>query len=182
MIDAPPSPPRPQTGAHPILTTPKHWPPKHWIASGGGIGRVPFAPGTVASLAAVLIGAPVLWLDARLLTLLALLTCVIGIWAIPGAIKGAVQVTNEQGDPGWIVIDEFAGQWIAMLGLGRVSLYGLIAAFVLFRLFDITKPGPVGWADRRHDAVGVMADDVIAGLIAAALLFIATILLPNVIP
>jgi len=69
-----------------------------------------------------------------------------------------------------------------MLGLGRVSLYGLIAAFVLFRFFDIAKPGPVGWADRKDGAIGVMADDVVAGLIVAATLFVITILFPNVIP
>jgi phosphatidylglycerophosphatase A len=148
--------------------------PMQWIASGGGIGRAPFAPGTAASFAAVLIGAPVLWLDHRLLTLLAIAVCIVGTWA--------VHETNEQGDPGWIVIDEFAGQWIAMLGLGRVSVYGLIAAFVLFRIFDILKPGPVGWADRKHGAVGVMADDVIAGVIVAAILFVATIVVPNIIP
>jgi phosphatidylglycerophosphatase A len=144
-----------------------------WIASGGGIGRFPFAPGTAASLAALLIGALALWLDHRLLTLLAIVTCVIGTWA--------VHETNEQGDPGWIVIDEFAGQWIAMIGLGRVSLYGLIAAFVLFRLFDIIKIGPVGWADRKDGAIGVMADDVVAGLIVAAILFVAGFLFPKVI-
>jgi phosphatidylglycerophosphatase A len=112
----------------------------HWIASGGGLGRARYAPGTVASLAAVPIGALAFWIDHRLLTLLAIVTCVIGTWA--------VHETGEQGDPGWIVIDEFAGQWIAMLGLARISVYGLIAAFVLFRLFDIVKLGPVGWADR----------------------------------
>jgi phosphatidylglycerophosphatase A len=147
--------------------------PKRWIASGGGIGRAPFAPGTAASFAALLIGAPVLWLDHRLLVLLAIAACIVGTWA--------VHDTNEQGDPGWIVIDEFAGQWIAMLGLGRVSVYGLIAAFVLFRLFDIIKPGPVGWADRKDGAVSVMADDVIAGVIVAAILFVAAFFFPNVI-
>jgi phosphatidylglycerophosphatase A len=146
----------------------------HWIASGGGIGRAPFAPGTVASLAAVLIGALALLIDHRLLTLLAIFTCVIGTWAI--------HETGEQGDPGWIVIDEFAGQWIAMIGLGRVSLAGLVAAFVLFRVFDIVKPGPVGWADRKHGAVGVMADDVVAGLIVAVIMFLAGILFPSFIP
>jgi phosphatidylglycerophosphatase A len=152
-----------------MLTT-----PMHWIASGGGIGRAPFAPGTAASFVAVLVGALALWLDHRILTLLAIATCVIGTWA--------VHETGEQDDPGWIVIDEFAGQWIAMLGLGRVSWYGLIAAFVLFRFFDITKLGPVGWADRKDGAIGVMADDVVAGLIVAAILFIVTDLFPTVIP
>jgi phosphatidylglycerophosphatase A len=58
-----------------------------------------------------------------------------------------------------------------MLGLARVTPWGLLAAFLLFRVFDITKLGPVGWADRRHDAIGVMGDDVIAGVIAAAILW-----------
>src|SRR5271168_1996568 len=76
--------------------------PMHWIASGGGIGRFPYAPGTVASLVAALIGAAALWLDHRVLTMLAILTCIVGTWA--------VHETKEMDDPGWIVIDEFAGQ------------------------------------------------------------------------
>jgi phosphatidylglycerophosphatase A len=148
--------------------------PMHWIASGGGIGRVPIAPGTVASLAALLMGAPVLWIGHSSLILLVIVACVLGTWAI--------HKTNAPSDPGWIVIDEFAGQWIAMLGLSHVSLYGLIAAFVLFRILDISKLGPVGWADRKDGAIGVMADDVVAGLIAAAILFVTTSFFPNVIP
>jgi phosphatidylglycerophosphatase A len=144
------------------------------IASAGPIGRTPFAPGTAASFIALLIGAVALWIDHRLLTFLAIAASLIGLWA--------VRETNEAGDPGWIVIDEFAGQWIAMIGLDHVSLYGLIAAFVLFRFFDITKLGPVGWADRDASALGVMADDIIAGLIAAAILFLANLLVPTVIP
>jgi phosphatidylglycerophosphatase A len=148
--------------------------PAHWIASGGGIGRFPIAPGTVASLAAMPVGALTLWIDPRLLALLAIATLVIGTWAI--------HETKEQGDPGWIVIDEFAGQWVAMLGLGHVSLYGLIAAFVLFRFFDITKPGPVGSAENLDGAFGVMADDIVAGLLAAAILFVTASLIAVLIP
>ena len=76
-----------------------------------------------------------------------------------------------------MVIDEVVGQWIALFPVGYGALMmgvtvdvlwpGWIAAFVLFRLFDITKPSLVGWADRRDDAVGVMLDDVIAGIFAA---------------
>ena len=77
------------------------------------------------------------------------------------------QRAGIQGDPGWVVIDEFAGQWITLVPLHHLSAVGLILAFVLFRFFDITKLGPVGWADRQHGAFGVMADDVIAGAIAA---------------
>ena len=144
------------------------------IASGGGIGYVPFAPGTVASLAAVGIGVLALRTHPALLPLLAVAACLLGVWA--------VHATTARDDPGWIVIDEFAGQWIALLGLRHLSLPGVIAAFVLFRLFDILKPGPVGWADRRSGAFGVMADDVIAGALAAVLLFLATGFFPALEP
>ena len=138
-----------------------------WIASGGGIGFCPWAPGTVASLAALLIGAGVMSVGGRWpLLLLVLAVCPIGVWA--------VRASGVEGDPGWIVVDEVAGQWIALLGLGQVSLYGMIVAFVLFRLLDIVKPGAVGWADRKHGAVGVMADDVVAGGIVAGILWVAT--------
>lgn len=95
-----------------------------------------------------------------------------GWWATVEMTKGA-----EDHDPSEIVIDEVAGQWIALmpvlygtwlLELGPLALLpGWVAAFVLFRAFDITKPWLVGWADRRDDALGVMLDDVIAGLFAA---------------
>ena len=85
---------------------------------------------------------------------------------------------KDDHDPSGIVIDEVAGQWLAFLpvsvGAAHTSaaltaLYpGWIAAFVLFRLFDIWKPGPIGWADRRGDSLGVMLDDILAGVIAAA--------------
>ncbi len=133
------------------------------IAGGCGLGRAPRAPGTVASFAAVLVGAAALlaapW---ALLAAAAVLATLGGVWAIRAA--------GATGDPGWVVIDEVAGQWITLLAVPRVTLPWLAAAFVLFRLLDITKPGPVGWADRRHGAVWVMADDVIAGMIGAALL------------
>jgi len=139
--------------------------PARWIASGGGIGWFPVAPGTLASVAAVAIGAVGLWFGHHALPVLAVAACLLGWWA--------VHASAEPGDPGWIVIDEFAGQWIALLGLTHVSWPGLIAAFVLFRIFDISKLGPVGWAERRHGAFGVMADDVVAGLISAVLLIVA---------
>ncbi len=83
----------------------------------------------------------------------------------------AIRAAEAGDDPGWVVIDEVAGQWITLLGLRHLSLGGVVAAFVLFRLLDIAKPGPIGWADRQHNAIGVMADDVIAGLIGAAILW-----------
>jgi len=92
-----------------------------------------------------------------------------GLWA-----TGVMTAGSDDHDPSEIVIDEVAGQWIALLPLSYVAWSrglditvlwpGWVAAFVLFRLFDITKPGPIGKADRRGDAMGVMLDDVIAGV------------------
>ena len=121
----------------------------HWIASGGGIGHVPVAPGTAASLVAVLIGALAMWLDHRLLA-------VARHRRLRHRPLGCPRRPKEPGDPGWIVIDEFAGQWIAMLGLGHVSLYGSdrrVRPVPLLRHHQ-TRSGRMGrpeaWRDRRH--------------------------------
>lgn len=133
------------------------------VASGFGIGFAPFAPGTVASVAALVVGTAMLLISPILLGIASLVVSVGGVWVVRRA--------RVDGDPGWVVIDEFAGQWIALLGIGRVAPAELLAAFLLFRALDIWKPGPVGWADRQHGAIGLMADDIIAGLIAAVVLF-----------
>jgi phosphatidylglycerophosphatase A len=142
-----------------------------FIAAGFGLGCAPVAAGTVASLAAVLTGAAMLAVSPLLLLLAAALATFGGYAAVKRA--GVI------GDPGWVVIDEFAGQWITLLALATPSVPGLIAAFLLFRLFDITKLGPVGWADRRHGAFGIMADDVIAGMFAGTLLILLRLLRPS---
>jgi len=142
-----------------------------FLASGFGSGFFPVAPGTAGSLVALLIGAGLLRVSVWAVLLAAVLAIGIGLWAIRAAGGGA--------DPGWVVIDEFAGQWIALLGLARPSLTGLLAAFALFRFFDIAKPGPVAWADRRKDSAGVMGDDVIAGALAAFFLVAARVLAPG---
>ncbi len=133
------------------------------IASGLGTGLAPVAPGTVGSAAALVAGALLMTASPFALPVACLLAVIGGLWAI-----GAARV---EGDPGWVVIDEFAGQWVALLGLARPGLAGLAAAFVLFRVLDIAKPGPVGWADRQKGAAGIMGDDVIAGAIVAGILW-----------
>jgi phosphatidylglycerophosphatase A len=133
------------------------------IASGFGSGYAPKAPGTAGSLVALMIGAGLLAWHPLALPLAIIVSIVAGLVSIRPA--GGTE------DPGWVVIDEFAGQWIALLPLAHPSLLGLALAFVLFRLFDITKPGPIGWADGLHGPIGVMADDVIAGGFAAAILY-----------
>ncbi|WP_240758931.1 phosphatidylglycerophosphatase A family protein [Lichenicoccus roseus] len=139
---------------------------------GSGFSRV--APGTFGTLAAMLPGI-VLCRQPWMLCAAILLASAAGLWAIPRASGGA--------DHGWIVIDEVAGIWITLLGIPRLhslawpptlpSVLWFVAAFAMFRLLDITKPGPVGYMDRRHDAVGVMGDDIVAGLIGCLLLRLA---------
>jgi phosphatidylglycerophosphatase A len=141
------------------------------LASVLGCGRFPVSPGTAGSAVAILLGAPMLLGPPWLLPLMALLATIGGLWA--------VQASGARDDPGWVVIDEVAGQWIALLGLASPNPWGLLLALVLFRFFDITKLGPIGWADRQHGAFGVMADDVIAGAIVAVIVFVARLHWPN---
>jgi phosphatidylglycerophosphatase A len=135
------------------------------IASAGGIGFFPWAPGTAASVAAVLLGACGLRFAGHAgLGLAAAIAAAGGIWAIRAA--------HAKDDPGWVVIDEVAGQWITLLGLSHLSWAGAGVAFALFRLLDIAKPGPIGWADRVNSALGIMGDDVIAGALGAVILWL----------
>jgi len=136
------------------------------VASFGGVGTLPRAPGTWGSLAALLLGL-VLMAQPGALLVAALAACAAGFVAIPRC------VPDRDADPPWVVIDEVAGQWIAMLGLGSVTVLGTLLAFIGFRLLDITKPGPIGWADRQGGAFGIMADDILAGVVVAVALIAA---------
>jgi phosphatidylglycerophosphatase A len=145
----------------------------HLIATFFYVGHMRPAPGTWGSLAAL----PAAWAIYVLtgpwgLVVGIIVSYILGVWATAVETRG-----KEDHDPSEIVIDEVAGQWIAllpvafgaqMMSVDVTALWpGWIAAFALFRLFDITKWGPIGWADRMHGPTGVMLDDVIAGVFAA---------------
>ena len=143
------------------------------IATVLGVGYVRPAPGTWGSLVALPGGYLLhLWGGFALLAAATCAVCLLGWWA-----TAEITRDGDDHDPSEIVIDEVAGQWVALWALSWpasqhdihiLALWpGWIAAFFLFRFFDITKLGPVGWADRRGDPLGVMADDVFAGLFAA---------------
>lgn len=138
-----------------------------------GTGYLKPAPGTWGSLVALPMG----WMLHVIGGLPLLVLGVIAAFAKGWWATGQMTAGQADHDPSEIVIDEVVGQWIALLPLSYVAWKmeismlalwpGWIAAFALFRLFDIWKPGPIGWADRRGDALGVMLDDVIAGVFAA---------------
>jgi phosphatidylglycerophosphatase A len=133
------------------------------IATGFGVGRLPFAPGTWGSALAL----PIAWLVAPAgmgvsIGLAALLTA-LGFWAAGEVVAGRVVA-----DPPEIVIDEICAQWLVLAVLPREPLaYAL--GFIAFRVVDIVKPWPAGWADRSLTGMaGVMVDDLLAAPYAAA--------------
>lgn len=143
------------------------------IATLMGVGYLRPAPGTWGSLVALPWALLLHVLGGFWLLALGVVVAFFkGWWATAQMTKG-----EQNHDPSEIVVDELVGQWIALLPISYgawsndVSILALwpgwIAAFGLFRLFDIWKPWLVGWADRRNDALGVMLDDVIAGVFAA---------------
>ncbi len=131
------------------------------VATVFDIGRAPVAPGTIASIAAL----PFAWLILRhggvaSLAGAAAIATLLGVWACDVYVR---QTGRE--DPSECVIDEVAGQWIAC-AFAPLSFPGFALAFALFRLFDITKLWPISAAEKMRGGLGVMADDVVAGLVA----------------
>jgi phosphatidylglycerophosphatase A len=133
------------------------------IATGLYAGRMPWCPGTWGSLAAVL---P--WFFLRNLTL-PLYLLMLGLLFIVGFfVSGSAEKLLHQADAGPIVIDEILGMLITLTGAPDHPA-AWIAGFFLFRIFDISKPFPCSWFDQRiHGGIGIMMDDVIAGLYALA--------------
>lgn len=139
--------------------------PIHWLALGFGTGLAPKAPGTFGTL----VGIPVVLILAEFrwstyLFALVLMTLG-GIWVCQYTAKAM----GEHDHPS-IVWDEIVGYAIAMFALPADPAW-LLAAFVVFRVLDIWKPGPIGWADKRlSGGSGIMMDDVMAGIMTAVLL------------
>ena len=135
------------------------------IATVGGIGWAPVAPGTVASAVTIV----ALWLlalsRAQLIVAFVVVT-LIGIWAAEHAERAL-----GTKDPGAIVIDEVAGMTLSVAPFALTPAV-LVVGFVLFRLFDVTKPFPAGASQRITGGVGVMVDDLIAGLYALLVIVI----------
>ena len=134
-----------------------------------GCGLSPAAPGTAGSLAGLVIAialhefAGLVWWH---LLLLSAILFPLSVWA-------ATRTARETGikDPGMVVVDEVIGQWIALAGAHPFNWKSYLAAFILFRLFDIWKPPPVRQLEALPEGLGIVADDVMAGCYAALLLW-----------
>ena len=140
------------------------------MATGGGAGFAPVAPGTAGAAVGVLLHLPLAGLGPWLYALGAVALLSLGIRA-----ADAAERFYARKDDGRIVIDEVVGQLIALAPLASLAAPEdirhpmlLAVGFFAFRLFDIWKPGPVRWAERRFSGgKGVMFDDVLAGVLAA---------------
>lgn len=129
------------------------------IATGCYVGKIPKAPGTWGSAVAFL---P--WLLLRPLSLPLYLAGVGFLFIVGFFAADAAEKILDQADPGCIVIDEIVGMLIALI-LVPAHPVAMLLAFALFRLFDIVKPFPVSWFDRHiHGGIGIMLDDVMAGI------------------
>lgn len=136
-----------------------------WAAIGGGLGRIPKAPGTFGTLGAI----PFIflfdsfspgWATLGIVTLI-----VVSIWICDRA-----EAMIGSKDPGCIVLDEVAGYTLAMAGM-PVTFSTLAVGFIAFRFFDIVKPGPVRYFERRFiGGPGIVLDDIVAGLLSAVVL------------
>ncbi len=147
--------------------------PVHLLAFGLGSGCAPKAPGTFGTLMAVALYVPLSGLSLPMYLAVLAVAIVAGVW-LCGRTSRDLGVRDHSG----IVWDEFAGFWLTMVA--APSGWGwIIAGFLLFRLFDILKPWPISWLDRRvHGGLGIMLDDLVAGAFAWMILQGAALLLP----
>jgi phosphatidylglycerophosphatase A len=136
--------------------------PIHFLAFGFGSGAAPKAPGTFGTAMGALIYLLLPPMSLLIYAGLLVVTFVFGVW-----ICGKTSADLKVHDHGGIVWDEFVGYWITMF-MAPAGWLWIVVGFVLFRIFDIAKPWPIKWADEKVDGgLGIMLDDVLAGILAA---------------
>jgi len=134
------------------------------VATGLGSGYSPIAPGTAGSIVGLLLFLPLAGLAWPVQLAATAVLTLVGVFA-----AGRVARVVERKDPGLVVVDEVAGQWITLLAL-PVTPVTALAGFLLFRVMDIVKPWPARDLERLPGGLGIMADDVAAGIYAQLLL------------
>lgn len=130
------------------------------VATAGGLGRIPGAPGTVGSLVGAALGLPLLALGWPVHLAAAVAVCGVAL-----AVSGKAATELGQPDPPQVIIDEIAGMCVALSAL-PLQWYDVCAVFLLFRLFDVVKPAPIPRLERLPGGLGIVADDIAAGLLA----------------
>ena len=136
-----------------------------FIATGCYSGYLPGAPGTWGSLVGLL-----LFFLLHTLSLPVYLAIVAGLFLVGSFAAGEAEKIMDHQDPGLVVIDEIVGMLITMIGVPATPL-AMALGFILFRIFDITKPYPIHLVDQRlHGGLGIMLDDVIAGFYSLLIL------------
>ena len=157
------------------------------VATCLGVGRFPYAPGTAASFLAVVVGVGLQFAGGFwLLSIVVVGVLASGFWAV-----ALYPIEEISADPPEIVIDEVAGQLIALLPVPilassfgtdplRAVLAGALVQFALFRVLDIWKPLFIGWADKLGGPHGVMLDDLLAGAAAAVIFVFLAVLIQSV--
>lgn len=137
--------------------------PVHFLALGFGSGLIPVMPGTFGSLAAMPLLIPFLFMPDYALLVVAVIASIVGIY-----LCGKTAEDMQVHDHGSIVWDEVAGILLTFVWV-PMTLWTLVAGFLLFRFFDIVKPWPIGPVDKYvSGGLGIMLDDIIAGLMACA--------------
>ena len=152
----------------------------YWLGIGLGSGLPRRAPGTWGTVGGLIIAIPLMSFGFIPFLILTILSCIFGIW-----ICGRTSELMQGHDDPHIVWDEWSGIWITLLPFSymgvastsfwqdvsqELSIFAIVIAFVLFRFFDIIKPPPIGWADKKvAGGLGIMLDDIIAGIMAAVL-------------
>jgi len=145
------------------------------LATGFHLGRVPYAPGTVGSLAALL-----LYLPFRRLSWMLFLPIVAMLFAVGTFAADRAEAVLGAKDPPAVIIDEIVGCWVALLAVPP-HLVPLLCGFALFRLFDIWKPFPADRVGRLRGGWGIMLDDLVAGTYANLSVRLLSWVLPGVI-
>ena len=151
----------------------------YWLGIGLGSGLPRRAPGTWGTVGGLIVAIPLLSLGFVPFLIITILACLLG-----NLICGRTSELMGGHDNPHIVWDEWAGMWLTLLPLSYMgiangnfwqniaqpsSIVAIIIAFILFRFFDIIKPPPIGWADKKvAGGLGIMLDDIIAGIMAAA--------------
>jgi len=143
----------------------------YFVASGLLSGYVPKSPGTAGSFTCLII-----WYLCHNFLIMHNITVILTV-IILGLITSQICLYDQRQtaptitDPQFIVIDEWAGMLIALHFIPSPSVFWLLISFALFRFFDITKLGPIGWSEKLPAALGIMADDILAGAAAAGMIY-----------